>query len=255
MSYSVGELAALAGITVRTLHHYDAIGVLAPSERSDAGYRLYTADDAERLHRILVYRELGFDLAGIREILEDAESNLLEHLQHQRELLGREVRRLNDMIRGVEAMMNAKKTGVNLTQEEMREVFGSFDPAQHADEAEQRWGDTVAYRESQRRTTQYDKAQWLEIREEADMINREMAAALARGEPADGKVAMDLAEQHRRHIGRWFYECPHALHRGLGSMYVADPRFAETYETIAKGLSAYMRDAIEANAARSGVTG
>ena len=177
MSYSVGQLANLAGVTIRTLHHYDRIGLLEPSERGRTGYRRYSAADAERLHRILVYRELGFDLAGIRGILAAAGGgSAVEQLRRQHELLRREVRRLNSMIRGVEAMMNAKRTGVNLTPDEMRDVFGDFNPADHAEEAERRWGETEAYRESQRRAASYDKTQWLEIRGEADEISRAFAA-------------------------------------------------------------------------------
>jgi DNA-binding transcriptional MerR regulator len=251
MSYSVGELARLAGVTVRTLHHYDRIGLLSPTERSRSGYRQYTAADAERLHRILVYRELGFDLARIKGILADGE-DALEQLSRQHELLQRDVRRLNGMIRGVEAMMNAKRTGINLTPDEMKDVFGDFDPAQHAEEAEQRWGGTEAYRESQRRAASYDKARWMEIRAEAEAINAGLAAAMAGGEAAAGAVAMDLAERHRQHISRWFYECGYDVHRGLAEMYVADPRFAQTYERVARGLSGYIRDAILANADRGG---
>lgn len=251
MSWSAGQLAKLAGVTVRTLHHYDAIGLLSPSERTRAGYRRYGAGDAERLHRILVYRELGFDLARIAVILDDPDADALSHLRCQHALLEEEVRRLNGMIRGVEALMKAKKTGVNLTPGEMREVFGSFEPGKYAEEAEQRWGNTDAYRESQRRASKYDRKQWLEIRAAAERINRELAAVMASGAAADSAAAMDLAEQHRQHISRWFYECTSEIHIGLGSMYVADPRFAQACDTIAPGLSGYLRDAIIANAERA----
>ena len=251
MSYSVGELAKLADITVRTLHHYDAIGLLSPSERSRSGYRRYTASDAERLHRILVYRELGFDLARIAGILDDAGVDAVDQLRRQRELLRQEVRRLKGRIRGVEAIMNAKRLGINLTPDEMREVFGGFDPGQHADEAEARWGGTDVFRESQKRAASYDKAKWVEIRDEAEEINRALATALGSGQPAGGEVAMALAERHRQHISRWFYECGYDTHAGLAEMYVADPRFAQTYESVAPGLSGYVRDAIRANAARA----
>jgi DNA-binding transcriptional MerR regulator len=252
MSYSVGDLAKLAGVTVRALHHYDEVGLLSPTDRTRAGYRRYTTADAERLHRILVYRELGFDLARIAAILDDPESDALRHLERQRELLRREARRLDGLIRSVEALMNAKRMGVNLTPDEMREVFGSFDPGEHADEVEERWGGTDAYRESQRRVSKYDKAKWLEIRAEADAIQSGLAAAMTGGEPADSRAAMDLAERHRQHISRWFYDCTYEIHTGLGEMYVADPRFAQNYETVAPGLSQYVRDAIHANAARAG---
>lgn len=250
-SYSVGELAAQAGVSVRTLHHYHEIGLLSPSDRTAAGYRRYSASDAERLHRILVYRELGFDLAGIVRILEDPAVDAIEHLRQQRALLEERVERLQRMIKGVEAMMNAKKAGLSLTADETREVFGSFDPTEYAEEAERRWGDTDAYAESQRRTSSYDKQQWLEIRAEAERISAALAAAMRDGAPPESEHAMDLAEQHRQHITRWFYDCGYEIHRGLGEMYVADPRFTANYDGQEPGLAAYIRDAIRANAERA----
>ncbi|HSJ09239.1 MAG TPA: MerR family transcriptional regulator [Longimicrobiales bacterium] len=250
MNRSVGELAKLAGVTVRTLHHYDAIGLLSPSERSAAGYRQYSDADAERLFRIIVYRQLGFDLAGIAEILDRPAADALEHLRRQHSLLTEQVGRLHTMIDAVEAMMRAKENGYNMTPDEMREVFGAFDPAEHEAEAESRWGDTDAHRQSQRRAKGYGKQQWLEIRREAEAIEAGLAAAMQQGLPPDGAAAMDLAEQHRQHIGRWFYDCSYEMHSGLGEMYVADPRFAQHYEDVAPGLSRYMHDAVRANAAR-----
>src|SRR5690349_19213594 len=107
----------------------------------------------------------------------------------------------------------------NLTPEEKREVFGEFDPDEHADEARERWGDTDAYRESARRTARYTKADWEQIKGEAAANVAAFGAALADGAAASSERAMDLAEEHRRHISRWFYDCPAQMHRGLGDMY------------------------------------
>jgi MerR family transcriptional regulator, thiopeptide resistance regulator len=134
----------------------------------------------------------------------------------------------------------------------VKEVFGSFNPADHEAEAEARWGGSPAYQESQRRAATYDKHQWKQMGAEAEEITAGFAKAMARGAaPTDGSV-MDLAEKHRRHITRWFYECTRAIHRGLGEMYVADPRFAKHYDDRVPGLSAYIREAIIANAERGG---
>lgn len=251
-SYSVGELAARTGVSVRTLHHYDGIGLLAPSARTPAGYRRYIRDDAERLYRILIYRELGFDLAGIARILDDPSTDAVEQLARQRELLRDRVEHLQRMLNGVEAIMNGKQSDYNLTADEMREVFGSFDPTEHAAEAERRWGDTGACRESRRRTSKYDKGQWARIGAEAATITADLAAAMREGLPATSERAMDLAEEHRQHIGRWFYDCSYDMHRGLAEMYAADPRFAAHYDDHAPGLATYLRDAIIANAERLG---
>src|SRR5688500_12194154 len=101
MSYTVGELAKLAHVSVRTLHHYDEIGLLSPSERTAAGYRVYTPCDVQRLYRVLVYRELGFDLSGIARILDDPAVDVLADLQRQHALLSKQVGRLRTMMKGV----------------------------------------------------------------------------------------------------------------------------------------------------------
>lgn len=253
MHYTVGELSRLAGVSIRTLHHYDQIGLLTPSHRTAAGYRQYTAADAERLHRILVYRELGFDLAGIAGILDDPAADAMVHLRRQHSLLLEQVGRLHRKVEALEAMMNARKNGYNMTQEEMREVFGAFDPAEHEAEAEERWGGTDAYRESQKRAKSYGKREWEQIRAEADVINSGFVRLMQQGAAPDGEEAMDVAEQHRQHISRWFYDCTYEIHRGLAEMYVADPRFTAHYEDQAEGLAAYVRDAMLANAARAAV--
>jgi len=137
----------------------------------------------------------------------------------------------------------------------MREVFGSFNPADHAEEARERWGDTDAYRQSVERTARYDREQWLRIRAEEEQITMQLASAMARGVPPASAAAMDLVEQHRLHISRWFYDCDHAIHRGLGELYIADPRFARHYDRVSPGLAAYIRDAIAANADRAAAPG
>jgi MerR family transcriptional regulator, thiopeptide resistance regulator len=138
----------------------------------------------------------------------------------------------------------------SLTPEERREVFGDHDPEQYAEEVEQRWGDTETYRQSQQRAAAYTKSDWEEIKAEAGAISNRFAELLASGAAPDSTAAMDAAEQHRQHITSRFYDCSLEIHKGLGDMYVADERFAQNYESVAEGLSQYIRDAIHANAAR-----
>lgn len=252
MELATGELASLAGVSVRTLHHYDEVGLLRPTGRTRAGHRRYGAEDVERLHRILVYRKLGFELSQIGEILAAGDVDDLGHLRRQQALLREQRRRVNEMLRGVERLMEAKRSGVNLTPGEMREVFGTFDPAEHAEEAEARWGETDAYRESRRRASKYGKAEWLAIKEEAQGITDAFAALLRSGAAPTDEAALELAERHRQHIGRWFYDCPPAVHRGLGELYVADARFTKTYDDVLPGLAGFISAAFIANAARAG---
>ena len=249
-SWSVGELARLAGITVRTLHHYDRIGLLPASARSSAGYRGYDQADLARLQRILAYRELGFSLEDIARLLDDPNSDPLAQLRRQHDLVLERMERLAQIAAVLERTMEAHTMGIKLTAEEMLEVFGEHDPTRYANEVQDRWGDTDAYRQSTRRTSSYTKDDWIRIKAEQEAAGARLAAAMAAGRPADSPEAMDAAEEHRLVIDRYFYDLSREMHVGLGQMYLADPRFTRTYEDVAPGLAQYVHDAIVANAAR-----
>ncbi|MFD3544201.1 MerR family transcriptional regulator [Streptomyces sp. NPDC058655] len=250
MGYSVGQVAGFAGVTVRTLHHYDGIGLLSPSGRSHAGHRRYDDADLDRLQRILFYRELGFPLEEVAVLLDDPESDPGEHLRRQHALLSDRIARLQQMAKAVEHAMEAKKMGINLTPEEKFEVFGDFDPEEHAEEVERRWGGTDAYAESQRRAASYTKADWQRIQDDADDLNRRFVALMGTGASAGSEAAMDLAEEHRAWIGNHF-ACSYEMHTCMGEMYVSDERFTAYYDALRPGLAVFVRDAITANAVRN----
>ncbi|MFE3454071.1 MerR family transcriptional regulator [Nonomuraea sp. NPDC059194] len=250
MSLSVGQVARLAGVTVRTLHHYDEIGLLSPSERSGAGYRRYGETDLQRLQQVLFYRELGFGLEEIAAILDDPGSDEMTHLRRQHELLTSRIGRLRDMVAAVEIAMEARSMNITLTPEERFEVFGDFRPEEYEAEAEQRWGGGKEYAESRRRVASYTKADWLRQQAEGAGIVGDLVATMKADVPADSEQVMDLAERHRGHISRWFYSCTPAIHQGLGELYVSDARFTATFEAMAPGLAAYLCAAIRANTAR-----
>ncbi|NNN32231.1 MerR family transcriptional regulator [Streptomyces sp. S3(2020)] len=250
MSYSVGQVAGFAGVTVRTLHHYDDIGLLAPGERSHAGHRRYSDADLDRLQQILFYRELGFPLEEVAALLDDPAADPRAHLRRQHELLTARIEKLRKMAVAVEQAMEARKMGINLTPEERFEVFGDKDPEQYAEEAEERWGGTDAYAESQRRAAGYTKDDWKRMQAEVADWSERYSGLMAAGEPPASEAAMDMAEEHRRHICGWFYECPYDMHRSLGGMYVSDERFRAFYDSMRPGLAEHLRAAIDANAAR-----
>jgi hypothetical protein len=125
-------------------------------------------------------------------------------------------------------------------------------PPPYAAEARERWGNTAAFRQSQRRAAGYSATDWARIRAEAADLETRLADAMRRGLPASGEAAIGLAEAHREHLSRWFYDCSAQLHRGLGDIYVADERFTAHYDEVARGLASYVRDAIHANADRLG---
>lgn len=252
MNLSVGQVAGVSGVTVRTLHHYDEIGLLSPGERSPAGYRLYNEPDLERLERILFYKELGFPLEDIVRILSDPNAGTADHLRRQYKLLVRRIGRLQAMVSSLEYEMEAQLMGISLTPEERIEIFGDFLDKGYAEEAEERWGGTEPWKESQRKAASYTKADWLKIKDEGADVERRFAEAMTAGIAPDSPEAMDLAEEHRAQITKWFYECSYQIHRGLGQMYVDDPRFKARYDGIAPGLAEFSRDAFAANAERQG---
>ena len=251
MSYSVGQVADLSGVTVRTLHHYDEVGLLSPGGRSAAGYRLYESSDLERLQQILFYRELGFTLKEISAIVDDPGTDALGHLRRQRGLLTERIERLRAMVDAIDYEMEATTMDIPLTPEERFEVFGEFRPEDYAEEAERRWGGTEAYGQSQRRVASYKKEDWQQLKAEEEGVRARLAAALAAGLAPDSEEAMDAAEAHREHISRWFYECTYEIHRGLADMYVSDERFRSNYDATAPGLAHFIREAVHANASRA----
>ncbi len=246
--YRIGEVARMSGVSVRTLHHYDQVGLLAPSGRSESGYRLYSPADLRRLQQILYYRELDFRLDGIAELLDGDGGSAEDHLRRQHRLLRVRLERTRELITAIENEMEARRMGLSLTPEEQLEVFGTDALDEYAAEAEERWGHTDAWKESQRRTAAYTKDDWVEIKRAADANVAAFADALEKAVPADSPAARELAEGHRRHISRWFYACSYPQHRALAEMYMGDARFRRTYDEVAPGLARFVHDAILANA-------
>jgi MerR family transcriptional regulator, thiopeptide resistance regulator len=248
--YTVGQVAQMSSVSVRALHHYDEIGLLAPSGRSDSGYRLYSPQDVARLRQLLFYRELGFGLEQIGALLADPEVGAAEHLRAQHKLLRERLARTGHLLNAIETEMEARSMGISLTPEEQLQVFGSETPAKYEAEAKARWGHTVAWRESQRRAAAYTKPDWVEIKAQADANLAAFAAAMAAGEPTDSETARRLAQEHREHISRWFYECNPVMHARLAELYIADARFAARYDKVASGLAQYVHDAVLASCGR-----
>jgi hypothetical protein len=177
------------------------------------------------------------------------DANVSEHLERQHKLLTERLRRLQAMVASIEKEMEATMTGNQLTPEEKLEIFGeNYDPAWEA-EAEQRWGSTEAWKQSQARTSRFTKDDWRRTKSDVEAFNAELVAAFQSGATPDSERAMELAEAHRSGIER-FYDCSYAMHRALADMYLADERFTQTYEDLAPGLAQWIHDAIHANADR-----
>jgi DNA-binding transcriptional MerR regulator len=243
-AYTVRQLAKMAGVSVRTLHHYDQIGLLKPSSRTEAGYRLYAEKDLLRLQQVLFYRELDFPLDEIRIILDLPGFDQVEALRDHRRMLGERAERLARLLRTVDRTIArlTEEDNMPLTDEELYEGFSPKEKEQlkeYEAEARDRWGEMAA--ESQRRVRQMSKAQWQAIQEEGNAATSLMAETMGRP-VSDPDVQAAIARHHA-----WienFYPCPAEMYRGLGQMYVDDPRFTATYDKVRPGLAAFMRDAM-----------
>jgi DNA-binding transcriptional MerR regulator len=240
----VKEVAELAGISIRTLHHYDEIGLLSPSEITEAGYRLYSDEDLETLQQILFFKELGFSLKKIKEIIYDPSFNRFDALHLQKKLLLEKRARLDNMIDLIEKTIKHEKGEIAMSNEEK---FAGFDFSRnpYEQEARERWGDE-AVDQSNARLAKMSKEEQKQLGEKMNAIYRKLAALKDRSpESAEAQAA----------IGEWFALLNENFgnysleaFKGLGEMYVADERFTKNIDRFADGLAKFMRDAMAAYA-------
>ncbi|MEA5042898.1 MAG: MerR family transcriptional regulator [Oscillibacter ruminantium] len=238
----INEVAKRTGITVRTLHYYDQIGLLKPSRITEAGYRLYDRESLAVLQQILFFRELDFPLQEIREIMENPGYNRQEALEKHRELLVKKRERLNGLIGLVDKTLKGES---EMSFQEFDKTEIETMREQYAKEVRDRWGDTPAFQEEQKKTARYDGAKWNAVNDEGAALMR--AFAEHRDEsPSDG-AAQELVRQWREYITENFYHCTDEILAGLGAMYVSDPRFTENIDKNGPGTAAFMAKAIEAS--------
>jgi DNA-binding transcriptional MerR regulator len=241
---TVGAVADMTGVSVRTLHHYHHIGLVVPSVRTAAGYRGYTDSDVERLHLVLVYRAAGLSLEDIGELLDGNDDDVIARLSRQLELLRERSIQLQNTITAVEELMAAHRRGIQLTAEEQVEIFGTAAfGEEYADEARDRWGETEQWRQSRRRTAALAKDDWLRLKADGDTLLADLADAKRAGVAPGSAPAAELVRRHREGIEQ-FYDCTDEMHVCLAQMYVADPRFTAYYDAAEPGLAGYVHDLI-----------
>src|SRR5690349_5317129 len=159
MAFTVGELSKLTGVTVRALHHYDEIGLIRPSQRTAAGYRLYGDDDVLRLQQVLVLRELGVPLDEIATAIDQA-TDRAALLRKHRSALAEKRTRVDALLAAVDAALRVLEEGMTMKPEDFKQLFDGFNPQDYEEEVRERWGNTEAYKESARRTKRYGKPEW-----------------------------------------------------------------------------------------------
>src|SRR5690625_36536 len=248
--YTVGEVAEQFGVTVRTLHHYDQIGLLRSSQRSVAGYRQYTRADIQRLAHIVLYRRLEFSLEQIATLLDCDEADVEAHLRRHRAAVTGRLAALQELVGAIDHALENVMTNAPMTEEDIRELFGDNFADEYPAEAERRWGESDAWKQSRHRMANYGRAEWEQFKADTDRAHAQLVAALRAGAAPTSERAMDAAEAHRLVIDTWCYDCDHDFHRNLAAMYQADPAFTATYEQMARGLTQFVHDALNANADR-----
>ena len=250
--YQVKEVARIAGISVRTLHHYDEIGLLVPKVRTAAGYRLYGDDDLLRLQQIFIGREFGLALEEIRRSLDDPDFDHRQALQAQRERLRKRAQQIDAAIRAVDAALAILATEKGADIMDIKQIFEGFDSSKYAQEVRERWGDTDAHKESTNRASRYSAEDWSKIKSDQAAIYGEAATAMNAGKKPTDREVMDIADRHRLLIDRWFYPCSIAMHSRLANLFESDGRFAENINRHGEGLAVFLTAAIRANVDRYG---
>ncbi len=234
MKMQIKEFAQLTGVSVRTLHYYDEIGLLKPSEvDAQTGYRFYDGSSLERMQEILFYRELDFSLKTIAEILSSPDYDKQQALSRQRKLLLAKKERLEQLIATLDSV--EKGMGFMKTKNEYEALKN-----QYAKEAKQRWGNTDAYKESESRNTDLSKAAPL-----LDAVFEEFAELNRAGASPESEPAKIMAEKLQQCITDNFYTCTDEILKGLGQMYVADERFRKNIDRHGEGTAEFVSACIK----------
>lgn len=237
----VSDVAKLTGITIRTLHYYDEIGLLKPSEVTGAGYRVYNDSDLEVLQQILLLRELDFSLEDIREIMRKPAYNKKDALQKQRVLLLQERNRLDGLISLVDKMLKGEQD-MSFQQFDTTKIEET--KQKYAAEAKQRWGNTAAYAEYESKQGSYSDVQRKMLDDEGAAILNEFGKK--RSLAPDSTDAQALVKKWQTYITAHYYNCTKEILSCLGQMYVGDERFAQHIDQYGEGTAAFMSAAIEA---------
>ncbi|HWV49355.1 MAG TPA: MerR family transcriptional regulator [Microbacterium sp.] len=249
---TVGIAADLLGLTVRTLHHWDEVGLASPSRRSRAGYRMYTWDDLERLSRVVAYREAGLTLDAIREVLDDAAADIGGTLRAQRAQLADRIEELHQLDERLERLTDAHERGILMGDDEQREIFGEQWDPERSRNARFVWGGSKQWAQFAERSASRSPAQWRALSEAMSALQRDLADAVGRGAEPGGEEADLLVERHRELFSN-FFPLTRQMQVCLGRMFEADPGFSSYYNGIGDGLATWFRQSVDESARRHGI--
>ena len=237
MKMQIKEFAEFTGVSVRTLHYYDEIGLLTPAfVDKSTGYRFYDENSLLRMQEILFYRELDFSLKSIGEILSSPNYDKNKALKEQKHLLTLKKERLERLISAIDGAVKG---------EIVVKAFDNSEFESYKSEAKEKWGETDAYKEHAQRTKNYSKQKWNDLAAGMDHIMAEFALCMRKDETPDSAAVQNLVKLLQNHITENYYLCTHEILAGLGQMYVADERFKNNIDKHADGTAAFICEAIE----------
>ena len=238
MKMQIKEFAEFTGVSVRTLHYYDEIGLLRPAfVDKSTGYRFYDEKSLLRMQEILFYRELDFSLKSIGEILSSPNYDKNKALKEQKHLLTLKKERLERLISAIDDAVKG---------ENVMKAFDNSEFEKYKGEAQEKWGKTDAYKEHVEKTKGYSKEKWNDLAQGMDTIMGEFAVCMKQGEARDSAAVQDLVKMLQSHITENYYRCTNEILAGLGQMYVADERFKNNIDKHANGTAAFICEAIGA---------
>lgn len=241
MRMQAKEFADFTGVSVRTLHYYDEIGLLKPAYVEErTGYRYYDEACLERMQEILFYRELDFPLKNIYELLSSPGYDKQKALEQQKRLLVLKKERLERLIDALDKAGKGEYVMTAFDNKEYEETRKKYEK-----EVKERWGETAAYKEHQEKTKGYSKENWQDANAGLDNILEEFAQCKAGGATPDSKEALDLVKKLQNHITEQYYTCTNEILAGLGQMYVADERFRKNIDKHGEGTAEFVSEAIE----------
>jgi DNA-binding transcriptional MerR regulator len=247
IAITVKEMALMSGVTIRTLHHYDEIGLLK-AHRNASGYRIYNEKHALRLQQILLHKSFGLGLEEIATALDNPQFDTLQSLQRQKLTVVQQIDTMHAMLRAIDAAI-LRLTKPNKDRLDL--IFDGFDPSLYEEEVATRWGQTDTYQESQRKTQHYTSEDWQQIKQEEERFWHDAAKAMRSGEAPDSKTAKSLSERYRKHIDRWFYTTTPSGYLALAAMWESDPRFSENIDKFGPGLTQWIVAAVKSGSGDS----
>jgi MerR family transcriptional regulator, thiopeptide resistance regulator len=253
MNYQIGEVAKLAKLSIRMLRHYDEIGLLVPSGRTEAGYRLYSTSDLQRLQQILFYRMLEFPLDAIAQFMTAPDFDEHAALLQQRELIRKKASDLSAVLQLIDQAITRHETtaeeNYTMNASELFEVFPDM-KQEYLDEAKERWGSSTAWRQSAQRMKNYSKNDLERMKAEMHEIQSRFEDVFRTGNAPDSAPALAAVDAARLHIQKWFYDCSLQFHVNLTAMTSMDERFVKNIDKNCPGLASFIHEAAKANLAR-----